>query len=103
MIYAVESHLVWIESVQDLIFRKEELCDKLLRLKEDMKNGPLNRHEIESCKYLLNLTERRDKMIKGIRKEMLKLSIGTKDFFPRYVYNGFIEDQRDYYTKTSSI
>lgn len=100
LLYATESHLVWIESVQDLIERKNELCEKLLKIKNDMKNSPLNHHEIESCKYLLSLTERRDIMIKGIRKEMEKLRIGTRDFYPRYINTGFIVSQLKYYQKS---
>lgn len=48
LLYATESHLVWIESVQDLISRKNELCDNLIKIKGDMKESPLNHHEIES-------------------------------------------------------
>jgi len=33
LLYAIESHLVWIESVQDLISRKEVISDKLLNVK----------------------------------------------------------------------
>lgn len=71
-----------------------------MKIKNDMKNSPLNHHEIESCKYLLSLTERRDIMIKGIRKEMEKLRIGTRDFYPRYINTGFIVSQLKYYQKS---
>jgi len=103
LIYATESHLVWIESVQDLVNRKNDISDKLVELRTTMKEGPLNHHEIESCKFLLLLTERRDKMIKGIRKEMLLLNTGTKDFYPRYISNGFIISQQEFYYKSSSV
>jgi hypothetical protein len=103
LLYATESHLVWIESVQDLIQRKNDLCEKLSNIKTEMKNSPLNHHEIESCKYLLNLTERRDKIIKGIRKEMDQLAIGTRDFYPRYISSGFIQSQTEFYTKNTNL
>jgi hypothetical protein len=99
LIYAIESHLVWIESVQDLIERKDALWNKLVSIKEEMKNSPLNHYEIESCRYLLNLTERREKIIRGIIAEMEKLTIGTKDFYPRYVDNGFLVSQYEFYKK----
>jgi len=103
MLYATENHLVWLESVEDLINRKTTVCDKLMKIKTDMKNGPLNHHEIASCQYLLELTERRDKIIKGIRKEMEKLTIGTKDFYKRYVDSGFIVSQLNYYKISCSL
>lgn len=64
-----------------------------------MKDSPLNYLEIESCKYLLNLTERRDKIIKGIIIEMKKLTIGTRDFYPRFVDGGFLANQFEFYEK----
>jgi hypothetical protein len=64
-----------------------------------MKNSPLNHYEIASCRYLLNLTERREKIIKGIIVEMEKLTIGTRDFYPRYVDNGFLVSQYEFYKK----
>mmetsp|Transcript_12656 Transcript_12656/g.11211 ORF Transcript_12656/g.11211 Transcript_12656/m.11211 type:complete len:252 (+) Transcript_12656:868-1623(+) len=103
LLYATESHLVWIESVQDLIARKNELCEKLIQKKTEMKNSPLNHHEIESCKYLLELTERREKIIRGIRKEMEKFRVGTLDFYPRYVENKFIKSQLSFYTNSFNL
>ena len=68
-----------------------------------MKNSPLNHHEIESCKYLLDLTERREKIIRGIRKEMNKLRIGTRDFYPRYVEKNFIRGQLNFYQDSLNL
>ena len=103
LLYATESHLVWIESVQDLIHRKNELWDRLTQVKEDMKNSPLNHHEIESWKYLLELTERREKIIFGIKREMDKLKAGTRDFYPRYVQKAFIQGQLNFYTNSLNL
>lgn len=100
LLYATESHIVWIESVQDLIERKNSLWEKLLTVQNEMKESPLNHHEIESWRYLLDLTKRRDKIIRGIRKEMEKLSIGTKDFYPRYIETKFIKSQLEFYTNS---
>ncbi|CAI2385967.1 unnamed protein product [Moneuplotes crassus] len=103
LLYAIESHLVWIESVQDLISRKEVISDKLLNVKKELKDAPLNENNKQLSTDLVTLTERRERMIKGIRMEMKKLTKGTLDFYPRYAESKFISSQLMYYKNNFEI
>ena len=91
IIYATESHLVWIDSVFDLINRKHEVGGQITEIKNQMKKNDLTHDNVGTCKRLLSLTERREAMIKGVIREMDKLCIGTKDFYTRFVNNGYIQ------------
>ena len=91
IIYATESHLVWIDSVCDLINRKHDIGTKITEIKNKIKKNDISYDNVETCRRLLKLTERREAIIKGIMKEMDKLSIGTKDFYTRNVQKGFLQ------------
>lgn len=91
LIYAVESHIVWIESIQDIISRKHEIGSKITDIKHKLNKHDLSYDNVETCQTLLDLTQRRENIIKGIMREMEKLKIGTKDFYSRYIRGEFIK------------
>jgi len=72
-------------------------------LNKELKDAPLNENNKQLSTDLVTLTERRERMIKGIRMEMKKLTKGTLDFYPRYAESKFISSQLMYYKNNFEI
>lgn len=102
-IYATESHIVWIESMQDLISRKNEMSDKLSKLHTDIRKRNVTSYEVDTQKYLLSLTERREAIVRGVKEEINLFKIGNNDYYDRWVHSGFIMDQLNFYAREYDI
>ena len=97
LIYASESHLVWIESVQDLIVRTHDLYSKINEMKNKVTANQSHKNEIEIYKELITLTQKKEEMNNGVKKEIERLKIGTIDFYNRCAHIGLIMNQLEYY------
>lgn len=103
LIYASESHLVWIESVQDLIARTHSLISKTNEMKSKISITKSQKGEIDLYKELISLTQRKEEMNTGVKKEVERLKIGTADFYERWAYTGLILNQYEYFKTISNL
>lgn len=89
ILYEAESHLMWVDSIIDLLQRRKELKSRLETVTHELKNGG-DDAQYDYGNESIELEKRIAAMTKGIYAELALLKGGTKDFLMNKLREQFI-------------
>lgn len=96
MLYATENHLVWIESVMDILNRRADKKARLDYIDREMKNCEDQSAEYDYGNERNELLTSMTKITDGLKREVKTLSHGTIDFYKTKLFDQFITWQQDF-------
>jgi len=103
LLFAIESHLLWIDSVIDLWTRWKEVSVRLDFLNEKLKDPNDKEAEHDFCNEQYQTKDKLPKMEKGLKYEFDLLVKGTKDFYENKLWDEAVNLQITYISKLSKL
>lgn len=99
LFFDTESHLVWIESVIDLLQRRRELKDRLSFIDKKLQDQNDQSVQYDFANEQINLIGRCKKLTTGVIQEVDLLKKGTNEFFKDKLWKEFFTCQQIYIDK----
>jgi hypothetical protein len=96
LFFATESHLVWIDSVLDLLRRRKEMKNRLEFITQKLMDGNDKEAEYDFANEQITLQEKVVNIDGGLNFELQLLNEGSMNFFQDKLYANFIVTQNEY-------